>query len=131
MSEVPNDLKYTATHEWVRLEEDGTVTVGITDHAQDLLGDLVFVELPDVEAEIHLGEECGVVESVKAASDIYAPISGEIIEVNEALSVAPNAVNNDPYGDGWLFRLKPTNEAEMEHLLDNASYEEQVSTEEE
>lgn len=130
MAEFPNELKYTSTHEWVRIEEDGTITVGITDHAQDLLGDLVFVELPDLNSEIRLGEECAVVESVKAASDIYAPISGEILEVNDTLMEAPSAVNSDPYGEGWLFRLKPANEKELENLMSANEYKEQIAAEE-
>lgn len=130
MAEFPNELKYTSTHEWVRIEEDGTVTIGITDHAQDLLGDLVFVELPDLNSEIRLGEECAVVESVKAASDVYAPISGEILEVNDTLMEAPSAVNSDPYGEGWLFRLKPANEKELENLMDAKEYKEQIVAEE-
>lgn len=127
MSEVPNDLKYTTTHEWVREEEDGTVTVGITDHAQHLLGDLVYVELPEPSSEYKMGTECAVVESVKAASDVYAPISGEIIAVNEALADRPELVNSDPYGDGWLFQMSPSDSAELDELLDSDSYEEQFA----
>src|SRR5690348_6167282 len=102
MSEIPKDLKFTSTHEWVRIEEDGTITIGITSHAQEMLGDLVYVELPEPEAQVRLGEECAVVESVKAASDVYAPLSGEIIEINDLLLDMPGTVNSDPYGDGWL-----------------------------
>ena len=103
MSLIPGELKYLSSHEWVRLEEDGaTVTVGITDHAQDLLGDVVFVELPDVDATIAAGEEAGVVESVKAASDIFSPVSGTVLEINEGLEESPEMVNSDPYDDGWF-----------------------------
>lgn len=129
MKDFPTDLKYAATHEWARLEEDGTVTVGITDHAQDLLGDLVFVELPELETEVRAGDECAVVESVKAASDVYAPISGEIIEVNDVLQETPAAVNNDPYGDGWLFRIRPSDESEFENLMDAQAYRDQLAAE--
>ncbi|MEC9154895.1 MAG: glycine cleavage system protein GcvH, partial [Pseudomonadota bacterium] len=103
MSDIPSDLKYAATHEWARLEEDGTVTVGISDHAQDALGDVVYVELPELEQVIAAGDEAGVVESVKAASDVYAPISGTICAINEALEDAPETVNSDAYTDGWFF----------------------------
>lgn len=130
MSKIPDDLKYTSTHEWVRIEEDGTATIGITEHAQEMLGDLVFVELPDLEREFRTGEECAVVESVKAASDVYAPISGEVIEINETLQDLPGTVNSDPYGDGWLFRLRVINEKEVEGLLDADEYREQISAEE-
>lgn len=130
MSEFPTDLKYSSTHEWARLEEDGTVTVGITDHAQELLGDLVYVELPEVETEVRIGDECAVVESVKAASDVYAPITGEIVEINETLQGVPAAVNSDPYGDGWLFRLKPADVKELDNLLSADEYKEQISAEE-
>ena len=107
MSNVPAELKYIASHEWLRLEDDGTVTVGITDHAQDLLGDVVFVELPDVGDTIAVDDEISVVESVKAASDVYAPISGEVVAINEALEDDPEIINSDPYGEGWFFRMKP------------------------
>ena len=107
MSELPGDLRYTNEHEWLRQEEDGTVTVGITDHAQSALGDLVYVELPEVGQEVESGGEMAVVESVKAASDVYAPISGEVIAVNEDLSDDPEKINADPYGDGWIVRLQP------------------------
>lgn len=130
MSNIPADLKYSSTHEWVRVEEDGTLTIGITDHAQEMLGDLVYVELPSLETPVRLGEECAVVESVKAASDVYTPISGEIVEINEALQDIPGAVNTDPYGDGWLFRIKPGNENELENLMSAAEYKEQILAEE-
>lgn len=122
MSNNPSELKYVASHEWVRVEGDGTVTVGVTDHAQDLLGDVVFVELPEVGAELANGDDAGVVESVKAASDIYAPLSGEVIAVNEALEDAPETVNSDPYNDGWFFKLKLTDESELDALLDADGY---------
>jgi len=125
MSNVPSELKYASSHEWARLEEDGTVTVGITDHAQQALGDVVFVELPDVGTELTGGQEAGVVESVKAASDIYAPLSGTVIAVNEALEENPETINADPYVDGWFFKLKPTDVDELDELLDADSYTEQ------
>ena len=106
MSNIPSDLKYASSHEWVRNEGDGTFTVGISEHAQELLGDMVFVELPEVGDAVDAGEDCAVAESVKAASDIYAPVGGEIVAINEELEDAPETVNNDPYGDGWLFRIK-------------------------
>lgn len=108
MSELPGDLKYTKEHEWLRQEEDGTVTIGITDHAQSALGDLVYVELPEIGQEVESGGEMAVVESVKAASDVYAPISGEVVAVNEALSDDPEKINADAYGDGWIVRVKPS-----------------------
>jgi len=130
MSDVPAELKYTRTHEWVRLEDDGSVTVGITDHAQHLLGDLVFVDLPQVDRELTAGEECAVVESVKAASDIYSPVSGVIVGVNEALSQSPELINESPYGDGWLFRIRPLESDELEHLLEPDGYQDVMSAEE-
>ncbi len=108
MSELPGDLKYTNEHEWLRQEEDGTVTIGITDHAQSALGDLVYVELPEVGQDVESGGEMAVVESVKAASDVYAPISGEVVAVNEALSDDPELINGDAYGEGWIVRIKPS-----------------------
>ncbi|ASM51089.1 glycine cleavage system H protein [Pseudoalteromonas espejiana DSM 9414] len=122
MSNIPSDLKYASSHEWVRNEGDGTFTVGISAHAQELLGDMVFVELPEVGDEVDAGEDCAVAESVKAASDIYAPIGGEIVAINEELEDSPETVNNDPYGDGWLFRLKATDESELENLLSAEDY---------
>lgn len=122
MSNIPTELRYAASHEWARLEDDGSVVVGITDHAQEALGDVVFVELPEVGATVEMGAECAVVESVKAASDIYAPISGEIVEVNEALEDAPETINNDAYGDGWMFRIQPDNEDQLNDLLDAEGY---------
>jgi glycine cleavage system H protein len=111
MSELPGDLKYTKEHEWLRQEEDGSVTIGITDHAQSALGDLVYVELPEVGQDVESGGEMAVVESVKAASDVYAPISGSVLAVNEVLSDDPEKINADPYGDGWIVRLQPTDDA--------------------
>ncbi|MCR9105258.1 MAG: glycine cleavage system protein GcvH [Gammaproteobacteria bacterium] len=129
MSQTPSDLKYAATHEWARLEEDGTVTVGITDHAQDALGDVVFVELPELETSFDAGDEAGVVESVKAASDIYAPVSGEVIEVNSALENEPEMVNSDPYNDGWFYRLKPADIDELDALMSAEDYALQCESE--
>ena len=118
---IPSDLKYTKSHEWLRQETDGTVTIGITDHAQEALGDIVFLELPDNGRTVKAGEECAVVESVKAASDIYAPISGQVVARNDAAVDAPESVNQDAYA-AWLFKLKPTNAAEIATLLDAAAY---------
>ena len=129
MSETPEELRYASTHEWARLEEDGTVTVGITDHAQDALGDIVYVELPDPEQQVSAGSEAGVVESVKAASDIYAPVSGVVIAANETLDDAPEMVNEDPYGDGWFFRIEPDDAGELEDLLDAAAYDDMCEEE--
>lgn len=121
MSHLPTDLKYAKTHEWARNEGDGTVSVGITDFAQEQLGDLVYVELPKAGTQVKAGEACAVVESVKAASDIYSPVSGEIVETNTNLGDAPEAVNQDAYA-AWLFRVKPANPAELEKLLDSTAY---------
>ena len=130
MSHTPSELKYATSHEWVRLEEDGTVTIGISDHAQESLGDVVFVELPEVGAQLAASDEAAVVESVKAASDIYAPVSGEVVEINEALEDEPELINADPYTDGWLFKLKISDAAELDSLLDAEAYE-QASAEDE
>lgn len=124
MSEVPGQLKYTKTHEWAQKLDDGTIRVGITDHAQDLLGDMVFVELPDAGRLVKAGEECAVVESVKAASDIYSPVAGEIVEVNQAVMDAPEIVNKDPYGQGWLLRIRPSDQQGFNQLLDATRYQE-------
>jgi glycine cleavage system H protein len=124
MSETPTDCKYVATHEWARLEEDGTVSVGISDHAQNALGDVVYVELPEEGQLVSGGDEAGVVESVKAASDIYAPISGTVVAVNSALDDEPEKVNQDPYGDGWFFKLAPADPNELDDLLDAEAYQE-------
>lgn len=123
MSHTPAELKYASSHEWARLEEDGTVTVGISDHAQDALGDVVFVELPELGATLAAGDEAGVVESVKAASDVYSPVSGEVVAINEALEDAPEMVNSDPYTDGWFFRVQVTDAAELEKLLSAEDYD--------
>lgn len=123
MSNIPSNLKYAKSHEWARLEADGTVTVGISDHAQDLLGDIVFVELPEVGATLEAEDDAAVVESVKAASDIYAPIAGEVIAVNNALIDEPETVNDDPYDKGWFFKLKPANADELNDLLSAEDYE--------
>lgn len=122
MSNVPTELKYAASHEWVRDEGDGEYLVGITEHAQELLGDMVFVDLPEIGTVVSTGDECAVAESVKAASDIYAPISGEIIAVNNELESSPDLVNSEPYADGWLFRIKASDEAELDMLLDADAY---------
>lgn len=129
MSKVPEDLRYTKTHEWVRREDDGTVTVGITDHAQDALGDLVYVETPAPGTQVAQGAACAVVESVKAASDVYAPVSGEVVAANESLADAPEQINSDPYGDGWLFRLRPDDAAQLDALLDAAAYRKLIESE--
>ena len=129
MTTAPEELKYTKTHEWVRQESNGDITVGITDHAQDLLGDMVFIELPEVGAGYGSGDDCAVVESVKAASDVYCPVAGEITEVNEELTESPETVNKDPFGKGWLFRLKPTDEHEIEELMDANAYKEMAESE--
>lgn len=125
---IPADLRYSDSHEWVRLESDGNVSIGITHHAQDLLGDLVFVENPAVGRTLKKGEECGVVESVKAASDIYAPISGEVVAVNPELETAPEKINEGAY-QAWMFRIKPADKAELESLLDAAAYRKLVESE--
>jgi glycine cleavage system H protein len=124
MSNIPEDLKYTQSHEWVSREANGNARIGITDHAQEALGDLVFVELPAVGDLVDQGDSVSVVESVKAASDIYAPITGEVVAINEDLEDDPALVNNDPYGDGWLYEVLPSDETELDDLLDAAAYEE-------
>ncbi len=123
MSEIPENLKYTTDHEWCRLEDDGSITIGITDHAQEALGELVYVELPEVGVEFAAGDACAVVESVKAASDVYAPIGGEVAEVNEQLEAEPELVNSSPYDEGWLLRLMPSDPAALDELLDAENYE--------
>jgi glycine cleavage system H protein len=125
---IPADLKYTKSHEWARLEADGSVSVGITHHAQELLGDMVFVENPTVGRKLVAGEECAVVESVKAASDVYSPIAGEVIAANGDLEGAPESINQDPYS-AWMFRLKPANAADLDALMDAAAYAAQVESE--
>jgi glycine cleavage system H protein len=129
MKNTPEDLKYVSTHEWARMDDNNTVTVGITHHAQDLLGDIVYVELPTVGKTLKGGEECGVVESVKAASDIYSPLSGEIIEINEDLARTPGLVNEDPYGSGWIFRLRLQRPEEVDSLLTAENYIKQIGEE--
>ena len=121
MSDLPSDLRYAASHEWARLEADGSVSVGISDHAQQALGDVVYVELPEAGQQLQAGQQAGVVESVKAASDIYAPVSGEVIAVNEQLADTPELVNNEPYGS-WFFRLQPSDPAELDKLLNADAY---------
>lgn len=129
MSQTPSELKYASSHEWARLEEDGTVTIGITDHAQEALGDVVFVELPEVGDRLAAGDEAGVVESVKAASDIYAPLSGEVIAINDALEDEPETVNGDPYNDGWFFRIQPDDTEELQNMLSAEDYAEHCADE--
>ena len=128
MSEIPEELKYTKSHEWVRDEGDGVVAVGITDHAQELLGDLVFVELPEVGSQLTAGSECAVVESVKAASDLYSPLDGEVVEVNEALGDSPEAINEAPY-ENWIFKLKVSDPAQLDDLLDATAYAQALAAE--
>jgi len=123
MSNIPAHLKYTKTHEWIEEQDDGSVKIGITDHAQDLLGDMVFVELPELETVLEAGDECAVIESVKAASDVYSPLSGEIVEVNEELVDNPDMVNKNPYVDGWIFRLMPSDPEQFNSLFDAEAYE--------
>jgi glycine cleavage system H protein len=129
MSEIRNELKYLPSHEWARVEEDGTVTVGISDHAQSALGDVVFVEMPDAGSHVTMGEEAGVVESVKAASDIYSPVSGEVIEINTSLEDAPETVNDSPYDDGWFFRVRPDDLSELDNALNADGYQNAIEDE--
>ncbi len=129
MSNIPEELLYTDSHEWVRDEGDATVTIGITDYAQELLGDLVFVELPEIGDSLEQGGEAGVVESVKAASDIYSPVSGEVIEINEDLADAPETINEQPYDAGWIYKVKLTDAAELEALLNADAYTSVVEAE--
>ncbi|PPI83643.1 glycine cleavage system protein H [Marinobacter maroccanus] len=130
MSEIPADLKYIETHQWVRVSDDGTATVGITDFAQELLGDVVYIGVPDVGATVNGGEEAGVAESVKSASDVFSPVTGEVIEVNESLEDEPEKVNEDPYGDGWLYKVRLEDAGELDGLMDSAAYAEHVAAEE-
>ncbi len=123
MSEVRPDLKYTSSHEWVRLEDDGSAVVGISDHAQAALGDLVFVETPEVGQAVTVGDGCAVVESVKAASDVYSPVAGEVVAANDGLADSPELINDDPYGEGWIMRVKLSDESGVDDLLDAATYE--------
>ena len=129
MSKIPKELKYTKSHEWLRVESDGSATIGITQHAQEMLGDLVYVELPAQGAQIAAGKECSVVESVKAASDVYSPVSGQIVAINQGVSDAPETVNKDPYGAGWIYRIKLSNQGELAGLLDAAAYEALINSE--
>ena len=122
MSNIPGDLKFTKSHEWVRMNDDGSVTVGISDSAQDQLGDMVFIEVPEAGQSVTAEEACAVVESVKAASDVYAPVSGEIVEANESLADSPETVNQDAYGEGWIFRIKPSDAGELDALMDADAY---------
>ena len=124
MSDLPNNLKYNKSHEWIRNEGDGTATVGITEHAQEQLGDLVFVELPEVGATVEAGNECAVVESVKAASDIYSPVSGEVVAVNEELGDSPELINESAFDKGWIFKVKMSDAGELDALLDADGYSE-------
>jgi len=129
MSNVPADLKYAKSHEWLRKMDDGSITIGITEHAQDLLGDMVYVEAPEVGREVEAEEACAVVESVKAASDIYAPVAGAIVEINEALEGAPELINSSPYDEGWIMRLQPADDNALDGMLDAAAYETRLSEE--
>ncbi len=126
MSEIRSELKYLSSHEWARIEDDGTVTIGISDYAQNSLGDVVYVECPDVGDTIVAGEQVAVVESVKAASDVYAALSGEVIAVNELLAETPEIVNESPYDDGWFFKIRPNELEELNNALDSQAYEEQL-----
>ncbi|NKB47035.1 MAG: glycine cleavage system protein GcvH [Legionellales bacterium] len=131
MSQVVDDLKFSQTHEWVRLGNEQTIVVGITDHAQHLLGDIVFVELPEVGAQVQAGHELAVVESVKAAADVYSPVSGEVVEINDALTDTPAVINQDPYQEGWLCKIRITDTNEVDALLSAADYKKLVSEQEE
>jgi glycine cleavage system H protein len=122
MSDIPGDLKFLSSHEWARVESDGTITIGISDHAQDLLGDIVFVELPEVGQSVDAENDTAIVESVKAASDIYSPLSGEVIEVNSLLEDQPEIINSSPYEDGWFFKLSPSDIGELDNLLSPEDY---------
>ena len=129
MSNIPNDLKYASTHEWISINEDGLITVGISDHAQEALGDIVFVELPEAGASVNSKEEVAVVESVKAASDIYSPLTGEVVEINESLLDSPETVNASPYELGWFFKIRMKNEAELDDLMNSETYSEYCENE--
>ena len=124
MSDIPGDLKFLSSHEWARVESDGTITIGISDHAQDLLGDIVFVELPEVGQSVDAENDTAIVESVKAASDIYSPLSGEVIEVNSLLEDQPEIINSSPYEDGWFYKLTPSDLSELDNLLSPEDYSE-------
>ena len=129
MSDIPSELRYTKSHEWIRRMEDGHFEVGITHHAQEQLGDMVFVELPEVGATVGAGDECAVVESVKAASDVYAPVNGEVAETNSDLDDSPDLVNQSPYADGWLFRIRPDDDDDWNELMDADAYQELIESE--
>jgi len=122
MSNIPVELRYTRTHEWARQNDDGSITVGISDNAQDQLGDMVFIEVPEVGQSVEAGDACAVVESVKAASDVYSPVTGTVVEVNETLADAPETVNQDAYGKGWLFRIEPANAGELDVMMNGDAY---------
>ena len=124
MSDIPGDLKFLSSHEWARVESDGTITIGISDHAQDLLGDIVFVELPEIGQSVNAENDTAIVESVKAASDIYSPLSGEVIEVNSLLEDQPEIINSSPYEDGWFYKLTPSDLGELDNLLSPEDYSE-------
>lgn len=126
---TPANLKFLKSHEWARSETDGTITVGISDHAQNALGDLVFVEVPEAGRQLQAGEACAVVESVKAASDVYSPVSGTVIEGNAALAATPELINQDPYGAGWILKIRPSNAGDIGQLLDAAAYEQSIADE--
>ncbi len=130
MSDIPNDLRYTKTHEWIKQNSDGTLTIGISDHAQGLLGDLVFIDVPEVGDTLSEGDDCAVVESVKAASDVYAPVDGEVVAANEKLADSPEIINKDPYGDGWIFKIKPEDPGAFEELMDAEAYSAIIEDEE-
>ena len=130
MSDIPQDLRYTKTHEWVKQDADGILTIGITDHAQGLLGDLVFIEVPEPETTFQEGDDSAVVESVKAASDVYSPVDGEVVEGNELLGDTPETINSDPYGDGWIYKLKPEDAGAFDSLMEADEYKELVESEE-
>ncbi|MEE9421874.1 MAG: glycine cleavage system protein GcvH [Gammaproteobacteria bacterium] len=123
MSEAPDDLRYTKSHEWVRQNDDGTITVGITDNAQDQLGDMVYVEVPEIDKELEAEDACAVVESVKAASDIYAPVAGTVVEANEDLADSPEVVNQDPFGAGWIIKIRPVDSSAIDLLMDANAYQ--------
>jgi glycine cleavage system H protein len=129
MSDVPSDLKYLESHQWVRVDENGLATVGITDFAQQQLGDVVYIGVPELGATVTGGEEAGVAESVKSASDVFSPVTGEVVEINERLEDEPEKVNEDPYGEGWLFRVKMTDDGELDGLMDADTYRDLVAAE--
>ncbi|MET0071048.1 MAG: glycine cleavage system protein GcvH [Candidatus Thiodiazotropha sp.] len=129
MNTTPTDRRYAKSHEWIKDEGDGSYTIGITDHAQELLGDLVFVDLPEVGSQVEAGGDCAVVESVKAASDVYSPVTGEVIAINEALDGAPETINEDAYGNGWMFKVKLSEAGAMDELLDADGYEAMIAEE--